>query len=122
MTTRVFVINQDDGERRWIQAALAQRADEIVVMDDGTLFLAAPPTISNACLITTAEPDDAATLRFVRELREHGVALPVIVLGSHSAFRVAVDIARLPATNFLERPISATQLRAAVTKALKGAA
>jgi FixJ family two-component response regulator len=43
--------------------------------------------------------------------------LPVIVLGSHGAFRTAVDIARFAATDFLERPVSARQLRAAVCRA-----
>jgi DNA-binding NtrC family response regulator len=46
--------------------------------------------------------------------------LPVIVLGSHHAFRTAVDIARLEATDFLERPVSVRQLRAAVRRACPG--
>jgi DNA-binding NtrC family response regulator len=45
----------------------------------------------------------------------------VIVLGSHRAFRTAVNIARLEATDFLERPVSARQLRAAVRRACSGA-
>ena len=55
-------------------------------------------------------------LELVRSLRRHGQALPVVVLGPHSAFRTAVDVARLDGTDFLERPVSAQRLRAALHK------
>lgn len=45
------------------------------------------------------------------------VGVPVIVLGPHTAFRSAIDIARLDATDFLERPVSMRQLHAAVCRA-----
>jgi FixJ family two-component response regulator len=48
--------------------------------------------------------------------------LAVIVLGPPSAFRMAVDIARLERTDFLERPVTGRQLRAAVRKAVKAGA
>ncbi len=38
------------------------------------------------------------------------------MLGPHSAFRTAVDVARLDGTDFLERPVSAQRLRAALRK------
>ena len=57
----------------------------------------------------------------VRDLRSLGTLTPVIVLGSHTAFRTAVEIARFPATDFLERPVSAHQLRAAVLRACSAA-
>jgi FixJ family two-component response regulator len=54
----------------------------------------------------------------VRELRAAGATMPVIVLGPYSAFRTAVSIARIEATDFLERPVSVRQLRAAVRRAI----
>ncbi len=88
-------------------------------VDDGATLLAGIPCGRRNCLIASAEPDAAATLDLVRAMRDKGAALPVIVLGPHSAFRTAVDIARLDATDFLEHPVSAHQLCAAVRKALK---
>ena len=117
MPTTVYVIEPDPGERTWIESTLARSADAIVFLDDGAALLASPPACGGACLIASAEPDAAATLELVRALRRKGVTLPVIVMGPHSAFRTAVDIARLEATDFLERPVSARQLRAAVRKA-----
>ena len=116
MPITVYVIDPDPDERTWIQSALAPIVDAVVVLDDGAALLARPPACEGACLVASAEPDKTATLRLVRELRGRGAMLPVIVLGPHSAFRTAVDIARLEATDFLERPVSVRQLRAAVRR------
>jgi len=118
--TTVYVIDPDPAERAWIESALGKSVDAVVVLDDGAALLARLPACAGACLVASAEPDEAATLRLVRELRGRGATLPVIVLGPHRAFRTAVDIARLKATDFLERPVSARQLRATVRRACSG--
>jgi FixJ family two-component response regulator len=120
MVTTVYVIDPDPGERAWIHSTLADGAIAVVILDDGAGLLARLPAPEPACLVASAEPDPAATLELVRELRRRGETLPVIVLGPHSAFRTAVDIARLAATDFLERPVSARQLRAAIGRARSG--
>ncbi|MFO1313392.1 MAG: hypothetical protein U1F41_15155 [Burkholderiales bacterium] len=120
MPATVFVISPLQDDRKWIEVTLAPGVGAVVFVDDGAALLARLPATPAACLVTAAEPDARAALQLVRDLRGRGVMLPVIVLGPHSAFRVAVDIARLPATDFLERPVSARQLRLAVGKALRG--
>lgn len=121
MPTTVYVIEPDPDEQLWIRSALASSVDAIVFLDDCAALLASPPPAEGACVIASAEPDQTATLKLVRDLRSSGAKLPVIVLGSHTAFRLAVDIARLAATDFLERPVSIRQLRGAVRKALAAA-
>ncbi|MDM0021394.1 hypothetical protein [Variovorax saccharolyticus] len=116
MSTTVHVVGFSEDERAWIESALGRVADALVFVDDGEAFLARPPADASHCLIASADVDEAATLRLVRELRRRGVALPVIVLGPHSAFRTAVDIARLESTDFLARPVSVRELRAAVRR------
>lgn len=116
MSTTVYVVGFKKDERAWFESALGRITDTVVFVDDGEAILARPPSGSGQCLIASADVDEAATLRLVRELRHRGVALPVIVLGPHSAFRTAVDIARLEATDFLERPVSVRELRAAVRR------
>jgi FixJ family two-component response regulator len=118
MATTVYVVEPDPDEQRWIRSALASSVDAVIFVDDGAVLLASPPCGEGACVIASAEPDPAATLKLVRDLRSSCARLPVIVLGPHTAFRLAVDIARLPATDFLERPVSVRQLRTAVRKAL----
>jgi len=118
MTKTVFVLEPDPEGRTWIASALAPLAESVV-------FLDAPPTVfallgrEGDCLVACAEPDEEAVLELVRELRLRGSRLPAIVFGPHTAFRTAVEIARLEATDFLEHPFSERQLRAAVRNACK---
>ena len=116
MPTTVYVVGFKPDEHAWIESALGRSADAVIFVDDGEALLARAPSGPGQCLIASADVDEAATLRLVRELRRRGMALPVIVLGPHTAFRTAVDIARLEATDFLERPVSVRELRAAVRR------
>ncbi|HEY2255370.1 MAG TPA: hypothetical protein VGI11_07005 [Variovorax sp.] len=117
MPTNVYVIEPSPRERGWIETALAHSVDSIVFVDDSDALLANPPRGPGYCVIASADLDPAATLQMVRDLRCRGEGLPVIVLGPHTAFRTAVEIARLEATDFIERPVSVRQLRAAVHRA-----
>ncbi|MET0345921.1 MAG: hypothetical protein ABW218_06635 [Casimicrobiaceae bacterium] len=119
MPATVLVINPDDADRRWIVSSLASTAYVPEFFADEAALFARLPAEAPACLVAFAEPDADAALVLVRELRRRAPTLPVIVLGPHSAFRMAVNVARLPATDFLERPVSSRQLRVAVAKALK---
>ncbi|MGJ7509702.1 hypothetical protein [Variovorax sp. GT1P44] len=117
MPTTVYVVDPDPAERAWIEGALARSVDAVVFCDDGPTLRASLAGAPDGCLIASADGNEAATLRLVREIRAAGSMVPVIVLGPHSAFRTAVSIARLDATDFLERPVSVRQLRAAVRRA-----
>ena len=120
MGTTVYVIDPDPVERKWIESALSRSVDAVVCLDSVDLLLVDPPAGSSACLITSVEPGELGGLEGLLALRRRGVKLPVIAVGPHTAFRMAVDIARMEATDFLERPISDRDLRAAVRRACKG--
>lgn len=122
MGTTVYVINRDPTERKWIESVLAPGVDAVVCLENVDPLLADPPAGGGACLITSAEPGEQGALAIVLSLRRMGVKLPMIALGPHTAFRTAVDIARLAATDFLERPVSERELRAAVRRVCKDAA
>lgn len=112
----IYVIDPDPRERRWVESVLAPTGSTIAFVADVAALAAQPALGEDACLIASIETDEPAILDDVRLLRARGVMLPVIVLGPQSAFRAAVAIARLPATDYLERPVSARQLRAAVRR------
>jgi len=122
MGTTVYVIDPDPEERKWIESALAHSVEAVVCLEGVDLLLADPPAGGAACLITSVEPGEQGALEIVLSLRRQGVNLPVIAIGPHTAFRTAVDIARMEATDFLERPVSDRELRAAVRRACKGSA
>jgi len=116
MFNTVYVIERDPAECRWIESALAGQVRALIFLDDGAKLSDWLQTHGGDCLLCSAEPDASVALELVRSLRRHGHALPVVVLGPHSAFRTAVDVARLSGTDFLQRPVSAQRLRAALRK------
>jgi FixJ family two-component response regulator len=117
MPTTVYVVAANQADRKWIESAFGRAAGtDTVFLSDESSLLSNPPS-GRSCVIALADGKGLGTLALVRAMRSTGSLIPVIVLGSHSAFRTAVEIARFPATDFLERPVSAHQLRAAVLRA-----
>ncbi len=121
MFRTVYVLERDAGERRWIESALASHTRTLVYLDDGATLPDWLAAHGGDCLLCGAEPDADAVLELVRKLRRQGQMLPVVVVGPHSAFRMAVDLARLVATDFLEHPVSAQRLRGALQRVTRAA-
>ena len=107
----VYVVEPDAAERRWLETALAGIGDAQVFLDAAPTLLQRLPLAPGDCLVCTAEAGDGTAVELVRELRRRGETLPVLVIGPMTAFRTAVDIARLEATDFLARPVSIGRLR-----------
>jgi DNA-binding NtrC family response regulator len=116
MFKTVYVLERDADECRWIESTLAGQVRTLVFLADGASLPDLLAAQGGDCLVCGVEPDATAALELVRGLRRRGEMLPVVMLGPHSAFRTAVDVARLAATDFLERPVSAQRLRAALHK------
>ena len=110
-----YVVDPDAEERRWIEAVISQTAEVVSGFNDAEGL---PGLIEDreGCIVIAVEPDEKATLDLVRKLRRSGRLVPVIVVGPRTAFRTATDIARLGFTDYLERPLSAYKLRAAIER------
>lgn len=117
MRPTAYVVDPDPEERERIAVTLSPSVEAVRSLDDAEALLALLGVREGACLIVSVEPDEAATLELVRELRLSGSNIPVIALGSGAAFRTATDIERLDFTDFVERPLTAHKLRDAVERA-----
>lgn len=112
----VYVLDADPAERCWLRSALNGIGDAQVFLDAGAALLERLPLPAGACLVCGTDEGGTTAAELVRTLRRRGEALPVVVIGPITAFRAAVDIARLEATDFLERPVSPQRLRAALRR------
>lgn len=119
MFNTVYVLEHDPVERKWLESALAGQAHALVFLNDGAALFERLPAQRGDCLLcgADADADASAALELVRGLRRRGEPLPVVVIGPHSAFRAAVDVARFAGTDFLERPVSVPRLRSALRRA-----
>ena len=116
MSATAYVIDPDPDERKRIEAILSPGVEVVCGLGDAEALLAVLVGRHAVCLIVSLEPNEAVALKLVRELRLSGSDIPVIVVGSGAAFRAATEIARLEFTDFLERPLTAHKLRAAVER------
>ena len=114
MFNTVYVLERDPAECRWIESALAGQVRKLIFLEDGATLLDWLATQGGDCLLCGSEPDASVALELVRSLRRIGQPLPVLMIGAHSAFRTAVELARLPGTDFLQHPVSAQRLCAAL--------
>jgi FixJ family two-component response regulator len=116
MHALAYVVVVDPQDRAWIKSALVHHV-ELVFLENGPDLVARIPRGPGHCLILSIDEDETSALGLARKLRAVGNELPIIVLGSYTAFRAAVGIARLDGTDILERPISLLQLVKAVRQA-----
>ena len=119
MRPTAYVVDPDPEERKRIEEILSPSVEAVRGLDDAEALLAVLGVREGVCLIVSLEPDEAAALELVRELRLSGSEIPVIAVRSETAFRTATEIARLECTDFLERPLIAHELRAAVGRACR---
>ena len=90
MFNTVYVLERDPAECRWIESALKGQMRTLVFLEDGATLPDRLAAQGGDCLLCGAEPDASVALELVRSLRRQGHALPVVVIGPHSAFRAAV--------------------------------
>ena len=79
---------------------------EVKTFDSVNAFLDAKIVEAPSCLITEVSVDGASAGTLVRDMRNHGLATPVVVLadGEHS-LHSAVDAIKAGAADFIEESI-----------------
>lgn len=112
----VYVLEPDLAERSRLARALAGVGDKQVLLDRREALFDRLPASAGDCLVCSAEIGGISAAELVRALRRRGEKLPVVVTGPSTAFRTAVDVARLDAADFLEQPVSAQRLRGALQR------
>uniref|UniRef100_UPI002586DF54 response regulator transcription factor n=1 Tax=Acidiphilium sp. TaxID=527 RepID=UPI002586DF54 len=95
-------------------------ADGRVVEDyaSGEAFLAAYRPDREACLLLDAYLPGMSGLAVLQRLREIAAPLPAIVITGRSDVAMAVQAMKAGAEDFIEKPISRTDLLAAIARAL----
>lgn len=116
MTRTAYVLLADARQRTRIDAALVHCVDRVVQLDGIDALPARAADNEQDCLIVSAESAEPDVVKTIGALRDRGNTIAVIALGSHAAFRQAVDIARFDGTDVLESPVTDRELRRAVRR------
>lgn len=118
MAELLHVIDDDAGLRDALAFLLEVNGVNARFYESGDAFLAALP-VEQGCLLTDVRMPGLTGLELVRELKDRGVDLPVIVMTGHGDVPLAVEAMKAGVVDFIEKPFSDDVLLAAVKAAFE---
>jgi two-component system response regulator FixJ len=116
----VHVIDDDEAMRDSLCYLLESSDIEVRTYESAVQFLSRIGEVQGGCIVTDVRMPEISGLDLVRELRERGVELPVIVMTGHADVPLAVEAMKAGALEFLEKPFEEEVLLNAVKLALRG--
>jgi two-component system response regulator FixJ len=116
----VHVIDDDEAMRDSLCYLLESSDIEVRTYESAVQFLSSIDEVQGGCIVTDVRMPEISGLDLVRELRERGVELPVIVMTGHADVPLAVEAMKAGALEFLEKPFEEEVLLNAVKLALRG--
>jgi two-component system response regulator FixJ len=115
----VHVIDDDEAMRDSLEF-LFQAADlPVRVYETAGAFLKSLEAAPGGVVVTDVRMPEMSGLELLRELRERGAGLPVIVITGHGDVPLAVEAMKSGASDFLEKPFDDERLLSIVRRALE---
>ena len=102
----IHLIVGDNEKRKELIRLLNKLPAEVKSFKNVKAFLAEPLSETPACLITEIELTDTDGITLIKQMREHGLSTPVVVLADgDDSVNTAVKAIQAGAADFIERPI-----------------
>jgi two-component system, NtrC family, nitrogen regulation response regulator NtrX len=117
--TRVLIVDDDQTTLASLSRAFRLSGYEAVVCDNATQAIALLRHEQFDVVFSDVMMPGKDGLAMLAELREIGIATPVIMISGQATVDMAVRATRLGAVDFLEKPISTDKLLITVQNALK---
>ena len=121
MVDTVYLVEPAPEERARIAEALSGESVELQTFAGAEQLIEAldPPVCG--CVLVPVDLPGIGAYGLIAEIRRRQLGLAVVVIGREDDFRVAVNMVRAGATDFIEHPASPYRLRSAVRRALAAA-
>ena len=115
----VFVVDDDRNIRDAVRALLEDDGRTVLDFPSGEAFFKVYRPGSDGCLLVDAYLPGIGGLQLLQRLRAAGDPLPTIVITGSSDVPMAVQAMKSGAADFIEKPITATDLLASIARALE---
>jgi two-component system, NtrC family, response regulator GlrR len=118
-TTRILLVDDDEGLLRLLSMRLASAGHEIKAVASGEQALAALPQFQPRLVITDLRMDGIDGMVLFDAIHKDHPALPIIILTAHGTIPDAVEATRRGVFGFLTKPFDSQELLDYVDRALR---
>jgi two-component system CheB/CheR fusion protein len=115
----IFVVDDDSNVRDAIRSVLEEDGQIVEDYAACEAFIEAYRPGRDACLVIDAYLPGMSGLELLQRLRDAGHRLPAIMITGNSDVPMAVQAMKAGASDFIEKPISRSELLASVARALE---
>jgi FixJ family two-component response regulator len=115
----VFVVDDDERMRRSLRWLINSVNLRVATFASARAFLAAYRPSMSGCLILDVRMPEMSGLELMEQLRQRGVALPIIFLSAHGDVPMAVRAMKSGAIDFLQKPFNSQEFLDRINLALK---
>lgn len=113
----VHIVDDEEPARKSLAFLLSISGFTVRVHESATSFLAAAPTLADACLVTDLRMPDMSAVELLEELGAIGALPPTIIITGHGDVPMAVSAMKAGAIDFIEKPFEDQVLIDAITRA-----
>jgi two-component system response regulator FixJ len=115
----VHVIDDDQAMRDSLDFLLGVQGYNVAVYSSAAEFLAALPGLpAQDCVLSDISMPGMSGIELVRQLKERGAKLPVILMTGHADVPMAVEAMKAGVSDFIEKPFAQEVLLDAINTAL----
>jgi FixJ family two-component response regulator len=117
----VYLVGFADDERGVLERTL--RTDDVAILcfDDADALLATMRAEDCGCIVTSVDLPGIGIRGLIREIRARAHCVAIVAVGREDDFRLAVDLVRAGAAEYVEPPLRAGRVLRAVRRALAAA-
>lgn len=114
----VFLVDDDEDMRKALGLLVRSAGYDVVALGSAEEFLAQAAPDGPACLVLDLRLPEIDGMALHEILQARDASLPIVFLTGHGDVRTSVRAIRAGAIDFLEKPVEADQLLAAIARAL----
>lgn len=117
--TIIFVIDDERDVRSAIRGVIEASGRTVEDFADSETFLDFYKRDMDACLVVDAYLPGMSGLELLRRIKKMGYRLPAIMITGKSDVAMAVEAMKAGASDFIEKPVGASELLASIERALE---
>jgi two-component system response regulator FixJ len=118
MHRRVYLIDDDAAMRDSLSFLLSTQGLAVETYESPLAFLRVAAGLKGGCIVTDLRMPEMTGLQLVRQLKDTGILLPVIVITGHGDVPLAVEAMKAGVVDFIEKPFSDEVILASIKVAL----